>query len=574
MILFQNIFFWVAFADDEDQPCEVCSRMSNEMQLYVNFQVEMIWALSQVYQEKEIYSGRTKRGLFSYWALSVWANFLNSLAGSINKLTQSAVDVARSAELAAVIVTKNVSNLTFSAEWLWGFLILFRQRPFVRDWNTLQEIDSSLDDLLWDVGMQWMLRKSISSDTMWNLNDIVAKYVVATSSDKALFAEFKLDWNARYEDVILLLCNLNTVMQNFFTVESIFVYDKKLAAFESKLGEEGIFTVSLNHKYLQNLSDSYACVKGKAWFKNCGWSLTDFANDISSIWTDMSVKFSNALKEIKDSSKKLAEAGKVTGKVMKNKYSKSDEDLWLTEDQLELLRSVYGINTSKLTKQQWLSLSTILNWTAGKNLRNSITIDSEFMEEFKEQKEIAKGRFKILDKIAESLDAIDSLFKWRWAKRVAKWCIKTKPYYNDLSDKNQKKWNDKCTTSAWSSSTQTAWASTAVSPTEKLLLENQNIDSYLENLVPDGNVEAFTWLVSYLNESMNLSLSDLDMDAAIVMYSQNKSSTRYFVEIWYYIHSIVDKVIGSKNWWSDNIVNNLGDACKNQCSNKWGRCFY
>jgi hypothetical protein len=33
-------------------------------------------------------------------------------------------------------------------------LVLFRQEPFMRDWNKLQEIDGSIDDLLWDVGMQ------------------------------------------------------------------------------------------------------------------------------------------------------------------------------------------------------------------------------------------------------------------------------------------------------------------------------------------------------------------------------------------------------------------------------------
>ena len=41
LIIFQNIFFGITFADEEAE-CYVCSRMSNEMQMYVNFQVEMI----------------------------------------------------------------------------------------------------------------------------------------------------------------------------------------------------------------------------------------------------------------------------------------------------------------------------------------------------------------------------------------------------------------------------------------------------------------------------------------------------------------------------------------------------
>jgi hypothetical protein len=63
------------------------------------------------------------------------------------------------------------------------------------------------------------------------------------------------------------------------------------------------------------------------------------------------------------------------------------------------------------------------------------------------------------------------------------------------------------------------------------------------------------------------------LDKAVIMYSQSLDTTRYFVEIWAYIHSIVDNVIGDKNWSDNTIVNNLGKACESQCSNKWWMCY-
>ena len=509
----------------------------------------MIWALSQVHKDREIYSWLTKRWLFSYGTLSVGSMFLNSLKSSINKTTQSAVDIARAFEYATAIVTKNVWTIAFSAEWIGDMLVLFRQKPFMRDRNTLQEIDGSIDDLLWDVWMQGMLKKPVSASILAQVNEIALKYTGA----EPIFAQFQINGNASYIDLILMLNDLNRLMKNFFTVESVLIYQKNVRLFERNILEWDTLIVSFNHEYLTKLSESYLCVKWSKWLKNCGNSFSSFASDVRHIWTDVKLEFESAWKQIKESSKKLAEAWKNMGKVMKNKYVNGG-DLWLTDDQVELLSSVYGINVSKLTKQQGLSLATILNWTAWKNIKNSTYISSDswgsqFRSEKLESSEMIEEEITDATITESNFDKLSSYLK-------KKSCIKrlNKKW---LSDSDKVKWKNKCMTVLWNDD----------------IFLNDKISSYIEYYVPDGRVSDFTGMIDYLNESIKGTLSELDMDKAVVMYSQNLDSTRYFVEMWYYIHGIVDSVIWSKNWSSDTIVNNLGKVCEAQCSNKWWRCY-
>lgn len=550
LIIFQNIFFGITFADEEAE-CYVCSRMSNEMQMYVNFQVEMIWALSQVHKDREIYSWLTKRWLFSYWTFSAGSMFLNSLKNSINKTTQSALDATRSIEYSTFIVAKNAWTIAFSAEWLWDMLVLFRQEPFMRDWNTLQEIDGSIDDLLWDVGMQWMLSKSVSSEILAQVNEIAQKYTEADS----VFSKFQVDWNVSYGKFILMLNDVNRLMKNFFTTESISVYKKNVNMFEKEVKKwKSVVVISFNHDYLTKLSESYACVKGVKWYKNCGGSLTSFASDVKHIGSDVSVEFKNARKQIKDSSKKLAEASKSVGKVMKAKYV-DGWDLGLTDDQVELLRDVYGINTEKLTKQQWLSLSSIINWTAWKNIKNSVSISQDVIEgKIKSQK-------KESEKIMNEETTNDSITKEKFKKMSSytkkKSCMKRLNRVWVSSTWANKTRQETCLTELWSDS----------------FLLKEDVTSYVEFYIPDGRIHDFTGMIEYLNNSIDDTLAELDLDKAVVMYSQNLDTTRYFVEIWAYIHGMVENIIWSKNGASDTIVNNLGKACEAQCSNKWWRCY-
>ena len=540
ILLTQNLFLWITFADDEN--CYVCSRMSNEMQAYVNFQVEIISQLRQIESRRDNYTWWTKKWLFSYGTVKVWQNIWSSMKQSMNKAGEGATDAVRSAEISSFILSKNATVLA-AWEWFGDMLVLFRQKPFMRDRSTLQEIDSSLDDLAWDVWMQGYLFKKIPGDIVNWVNDVVAKYVVDESEDNQIFSKFIVNGNARYADVIADLSMLNLVMKDFFTTESIHVYKDRVNTFTNQKWWRLWLSYSFNDNYLLLLSQSYACVKWTKGMKSCGWTILDFASEITNVWVEVKQSFSTSIKEIKDSTINLAQATKSIWKVVKNKFSKDATELGLTDYQVELLSSVYWIDAYKLTQQQWFSISTLFNGKFLKNLKNSITIsfdifDSE-MSAQKKASEKARSSSKCLDRSKTTISA-----QKRYCHRLLKG-----------------KWDASCGDKTRC----------------EALLSKENLykdaDSYLEFYVPNWKTEAFTGLVEYLNFRIDNTLWEIERDEDVVMYSRNDSTTTYFVEIGSKIHHMIDNVIGSKDK-SDSIVKNLWDACEKQCTNKWWECFY
>jgi len=220
-----------------------------------------------------------------------------------------------------------------------------------------------------------------------------------------------------------------------------------------------------------------------------------------------------------------------------------------------LLSDIYGINASKLTKQQGLSLSSILNGTAGKNIKNSTTISSDFWwkNSLYEKEETAKANNEYLT--TDSLTDQDRDNFSLYMKQ--KTCMK-RLNRKWISNDEKKKWKTKCTTLLW----------------ENSIYLKDNVDWFLKYYVSNvSSVDLLTWTVLYLNKAIDWILGELETDKAIVMYSQNQSTTTYFVQIGGYIHDSVENVIWSKNGGSENIVNTLGKACKTQCANKWWRCY-
>jgi hypothetical protein len=61
-------------------------------------------------------------------------------------------------------------------------------------------------------------------------------------------------------------------------------------------------------------------------------------------------------------------------------------------------------------------------------------------------------------------------------------------------------------------------------------------------------------------------------DKSVFLIYSNLAVTKYFVEIWKYMHNILEMSIGTKDTkW---LVKYLWDTCESQCVNKWTiNCF-
>jgi hypothetical protein len=159
-----------------------------------------------------------------------------------------------------------------------------------------------------------------------------------------------------------------------------------------------------------------------------------------------------------------------------------------------------------------LSLSSLFNGTAGENIKNSISISSDaWGRELRSQKKESDKASK-----AETTDdsITDKEFESFSDYQKNKYCIRK---LNKLNNPNEEsKWYNKCMS--------------ILSAENKLFLKSED-NSYIETYIPSNRVNFYSGMITYLNESIDDTLAELDLDKAVIMYSQSLDTTRYFVEI-------------------------------------------
>lgn len=340
--------------------CSVCSSPSLEFQKYVNFQVEMFQVLQDVVKEPDTKIELTKFGLFVSKVLFIPENTLLSWKKMFQKVSNDFTQASRATQISAIMISNITADIVGKDSIGW-IRILFKNQPFVREWSTLQDIDSTIYDLMRNFGTEWIWLDQISSDVRNSIEKLKQKYLADSSNENWLFQEFNFQWNVKYEDIIRSLKSLNSIMKNFLIISQ-----KRIDV--TRISNNAI-VVKLNDNFVDGLYNSYSCAK---WMNACSNSWEEFKKAMRVLPT-IKESFSESMKTIKKANDELAKvfAGENNTEV---KNEKDNNHSSLTDKQIELLRMVYGVDTSKLTQQQWFWLSTLLNGTAFKNIANSINL--------------------------------------------------------------------------------------------------------------------------------------------------------------------------------------------------------
>lgn len=499
VLLLQNVFYpivYAAWSDSSDSSCVVCGMHSIEFQVYVNFQVEMLQLLRNAVKEKEENIENKRFGLFSAGVLEmpflqrIWQAWKSMFKKEAEELQYAAKSAAMSAILAWSIVGELVTKDSFG--W---FKILFKNKPFVRDRKTLQDIDNSIHDAMWDIGTKWLRNKKISNDIYKQLWDLEQKYNRDNNNEYALFSQFVYSADSKYKDVIQSMLSLNALMKTFVSKNN----DKL-----SKDVSNGNMKFRFNYDLMQLMRDNYECAR---WFSKCNEMFSEFANN-TKVWSQLKNWFSESWDIIEEANKNLADAMQSFGSSVKDTFSKKVQDeTWLTKKQQDLLRTVYGIDSTKLSREQWIGLESLFHKENWKTVVKDMDLDpldyfgaqeKEARKEKRELREQEKQDEKYLAELSqENKDKIEK----------------------EISEKNLKIDNDK---------------------------KYQDLDIYMRN-------------------TMDSVLAELDQDKSVFMIYSNVSVLRHFREIGEYIHDILENSIGRKD--SKWLVKYLWDACEYQCSN-------
>ena len=170
------VYFWALvpsflFVEAKDDMPEVCAWPSETMTQYFNFQREAISIIWWSEVEERLMQVSFWTGLFSNKVLDFPVTAIDFLATSF-RVKSSISNIVTSSVLfmliSASVVESNVD----------GFAILFRDRPIVRDYKQMLDIETQLFDVAYFRSKQIDLTRKLSDQwDMWvKLDELIRTY--------------------------------------------------------------------------------------------------------------------------------------------------------------------------------------------------------------------------------------------------------------------------------------------------------------------------------------------------------------------------------------------------------------
>lgn len=516
ILFLQSSFFSVVFAqNDSDNQCNACQSASREFQSYVNFQVEMLQILQKA-KRKEVETSKV-RTIWLFWlkiltipevAVKAWSKMFKSE-------TEDLVKWYKSLKMWGIMLWAMAIDISGK---IWWISILFNSKPFVRERSTLKDIETSIHDAMWDLWMEWIWDDPLSDNIQEDVLKLKQKYLKNTWNENWLFEKFILNWSVKYKNITNMMLRLNSSIKMFLAVNHDTI--------NTDIYKRWNFTLQFNKDVMDNMIGNYKCVQ----IGTCSSLMDDFKEN-TKVWSQIKEWFEESKDIISDANDRFKKAYLSFKSSVKDTLDgKENTELWLTNDQLQTLRTVYGIDTTKLSKEQWIWLEKLLNGWVTKWLISDVNawpLDY-FSKQKREKRKIARAAKKEQKQYEKHMTelALKNSLSLSGLLQIQKDCEEKWQYF-DLKD-------FKC----------------------KIVNTSRR------------EIELKESLLSTLNNVYDQKSADKEL---FLIYS-NMWVTRYFVEIWAKIHAIIDDSIGTKD--SQGLVKYLWETCELQCTNKWtSNCF-
>ncbi len=256
-------------------------------------------------------------------------NFDDSLAGQALKL--SYITTSRSA-VALVTTTYlfQLAALSTLADNTAGLTILLQERPIVRDWSKLLDIERNLSQTAYHLGQAGDIAKKIT-------NTEAIQTLLKTYEQKGLLINTSsFNKTVKYMDLIAALVSLNVSLKAYL----LYGVQQPLTDFKEE-------QLQLDPKRIELLVEDYRCAR-----RMFGFKCNKTRKHLGKNFKQLSVSTVNQGKEswevIKQSWKELKQALGTHPKTAKEWLS-GKRRAYLTDKEKVLLRDVYGLDTSKMT---------------------------------------------------------------------------------------------------------------------------------------------------------------------------------------------------------------------------------
>lgn len=337
----------------------VCLQTPNSLNLYLEFQQKAIALLAS-----DPFKTTTEQ--IQTWEWGIFTNKILKLSSpDANTNIPILTDLLKELETAVtnmIIGTATtsalflLSALNTESDGLMSFLILFQERPLVRDRSKLQDIDRSISETIYTLGQKWKIWKTIENTSQ--LQAIITQY----QNQGLLSKAENIPSQFSYLELLLELQSLNVEIKSFLSSSSTY----QLTDNENIL--------KFDTKRVQNLKSDYHCARFNAInlaAPKCWGSANALLANLKTLTSNTKKTGASSLHTITSALERLNESLKGF------KHFRSKKNKSLTNDELELLRSVYGLDTTKLTDEQLSSFSPFSISQKSKNQWNQAKKDTQ-----------------------------------------------------------------------------------------------------------------------------------------------------------------------------------------------------
>ena len=342
-----NFLINKTYAENTTRKCEnnepVCSATPDSLSIYLEFQKEMANLLS-----KNGFKTATETmeeggaGLFTSKMLQLTGlqTFNNSLAGQSLRIFDITVTRSATAIITATFLFE-LAAVGALADNTIGLSVLFQERPIVRDRMKLLDVERRLNTAAYELWRAWEIAKTVVE--MEKINAIIKKYV-----DKGLFTEGSQFKSWRYMDIIMELVELNATMKRFL------IYNDSNPISEYK---NNWHTIWIKKEWYEKIEDDYKCTRPKYWLK-CNTSRAALKNNLKILTNNTKKQGQWSVKQIKKAYQDLMESVGHWWALKSNIQWKANKSQ-LSEREIQLLKGRYGLNTNRITEQDWTSILSI-----------------------------------------------------------------------------------------------------------------------------------------------------------------------------------------------------------------------
>lgn len=329
------------YASNTTQKCwtsaPICLQTPETLNLYLEFQTKAIALLAT-----DPFETTTEQITAWEWGL-LTNKVLNIITWTGTSTSPLGVDILKELEIAAsnlLIWTMTssalfiLSALNVEADGLMSILILFQERPIVRDRAKLLDIDRGISQTTYILGQKGKTWKTIKNSA--KLQMLVSEY----QKLKLLSPDSSFEDQVSYLSVLMTLQEINTSVKTFLSSNSTY----NLETLDGPLKFE--------QKRIKDLKNAYHCARWTFWF-SCSDDVKSFTTNLKTLLSNTKNTGNSAAHKIKTALSKLKNA------LQWFKNFRSTKNKSLTPEEIELLRSVYWLDTTNLTDEQLSSRSPV-----------------------------------------------------------------------------------------------------------------------------------------------------------------------------------------------------------------------